>query len=224
MPRSPPESQGSVWSSTRPLSRRSGSTKPLPDVRAQRSADGGTRLGPGCPPRSLCRIMARDIIPWGWTTVSFATGEARPLCVGPVSTSWESRPGTQACRHAARADLEPLARWRPFALCRHAMLQVQGDLPEGAPCRSVPRRAPQGGASRPAGPGSGCCALRGGGVTCWAGWVWPDQRSRAARTRSLSSSSGMRSASCGRSLMVPVLVTSSGCRVVKPAARSFCHP
>ena len=50
------------------------------------------------------------------------------------------------------------------------------------------------------------------------------QGARAARARPRRSSSLMPTASPGRSRRVPLLVTSSGCREVKPPSRSFCQP
>lgn len=58
--------------------------------------------------------------------------------------------------------------------------------------------------------------------------VWSNpvchQASRAARTRSLSSSSGMAAASSGRSWRVPLLVFSPGWREVKASSRPCCQP
>jgi hypothetical protein len=50
------------------------------------------------------------------------------------------------------------------------------------------------------------------------------QASRAARTSSRSSTSGMAAASSGRSRIVPLLVLNSRWRAVKPASRPSRHP
>ena len=52
----------------------------------------------------------------------------------------------------------------------------------------------------------------------------PVQSSSAARSRSRNSSSGMHAAASGASLMVPLLVTSSGWRAANPASRPGSQP